>query len=184
MTLTHDDIVDPRVVPRWVEAGVSGVPRAAEWEYVTIVDIPELAGTTDPEMSFSVLPDGSVVGSGAECDAVVLERLAGSLGERLVAPFDAVAVRQGALRWALAGRRVNLEQIELPGGTGADEIMVAIGPDGSRTVVVDGQERDAFEGSLAEAVDALERFGRARHREFVARAANVAGRWELTVDPL
>ncbi len=182
--MTRDDIVDPRVVPRWVEAGVSGVPRPAEWEYVAIVDIPELQETVTGEIEFSVLPSGAVVrGKGIE-PGVVLERLASRVGEHVEAPLEAVAVRRGSVQWALAGRRVNLEQIDLPSGVDADEITVAVGPDGARSVVVDGEERETFDRLVGDAVDLLEREGRRRHSAFVARASKVGGRWDLTVDPL
>jgi hypothetical protein len=184
MTMTRDDIVDPRLVPRWVEAGVSGVPRPAEWEYVSIVDIPELAETITAEIGFSVLPNGVVVrGKGIELGPL-LERLASRIGEHVEAPLEAVAVRRGSLEWALAGRRVNLEHVDIPSGVEADEITVAVGPDGSRSVVVDGEERETFDAPLAEAIEALERDGRLRHPAFVARASNVGGGWDLTIDPL
>lgn len=182
--MTRDDIVDPRVVPRWVEAGVSGVPRPAEWEYVAIVDIPELQGTVTAEIGFSVLPSGAVVrGKGIE-SGELLDRLAARVREHVEAPLEAVAVRQGSLQWALAGRRANLEHIDLPPGVEADEITVAVGPDGDRSVVVDGDERETFDPLVGDAVEVLERAGRHRHSAFVARASKVGGRWDLTVDPL
>ena len=68
-------------------------------------------------------------------------------------PCEAVAVRQGSVQWALAGRRVNLEQIDLPSGVDADEITVAVGPDGVRSVVVDGEERETFGRLVGDAVE-------------------------------
>ena len=64
--MSREDITDPRVVPRWVEAGVSGVPRAAEWDDSAIVEIPELAGSPEAELGFAVLEEGTLVpGEGA-----------------------------------------------------------------------------------------------------------------------
>jgi hypothetical protein len=181
--MTHDDIVDPRVVPRWVEAGVSGVPRAAEWDHVTLVDIPELEAATVGEIAFQVLAGGEVVHDGGVGPAVV-DGLAAALGEHLVAPFEAIAVRQGALRWALAGKRVSLERIDLPSDLGASEITVARDPGGTLSVIVDGNEPTDLGGTLADVVADLAAIGESRHASFVVRAVEASGRWDLTVDPL
>ena len=52
--MRDEDIGDPRVVPRWVEAGVSGVPRGRDWDAVAVVDLPELEGSLASELSFRV----------------------------------------------------------------------------------------------------------------------------------
>ena len=182
--MNREDITDPRIVPRWVEAGVSGVPRAAEWDYSLIVAIPELVGSPEELISFGVLRDGSVVpGEGAETGPVV-DRLAAQLTEQLAAPFQAAAIRQSSDEWFLGGRRANLYPVTLPAGLDAAEITVAVGLDGARSVLVDGAEQSTLEGDLAAAADTLEEQGLSRHDAFVARAEHVGGGWKLTVDPL
>lgn len=182
--MSREDITDPRVVPRWVEAGVSGVPRAAEWDVSAMVEIPELAGSPEAELGFAVLEEGTLVPGEGAGPPTVLERLAAQLREQLPPPFEAVALRQGPQTWFLGGRRANVHGVELPDGLTATEITVAIGPDGERSVLVDGDDSVELTGPIAEAVERIEAAGRSRQRAFVARAVRAGARWKLTVDPL
>jgi len=181
--VTRDDIVDPRVVPRWVEAGVSGVPRAAEWDYVTIADVGELAGSITGEVAFEVLPGGEVTHA-TDVPRAAVELFAARLSAQLPPPFEGVAIRQGARRWAVAGKRASIERIELPAGLEANEITVVRDPEGSLSVLVDGEEPGETDGALAGAVATLDELGALRHRSFVVRAVSASGGWKLTVDPL
>ena len=100
----------------------------------------------------------------------VLDASAAQLREQLPPPFEAVAVRQGPQTWFLGGRRANVHGVELPDGLTATEITVAIGPDGGRSVLVDGDDPVELSGPFAEAVERFEAAGRSRQRAFVARA--------------
>lgn len=71
------------------------------------------------------------------------------------------------------------------GDIDAAEITLALGPDGSLTLLVDGEDAAAVTSALEAAASELERRGRERFPSFVARAERLpeAG-WVLTVDPL
>jgi hypothetical protein len=181
----EEDITDPRVVPRWVESGVSGLARAREWDATTALEVPELAELPISDLSFRVLDDGAVVRGEGEAPDAALDRLAASARRIARAPLEAHASRRGQREWALAVRELRLESVELPPGLGATEISVATSPDGGTTYLVDGEEVDSPAPELLEAFDLLERAGGRRFPAFVARAELVApGRWGLTIDPL
>ena len=183
--MSREDITDPRVVPRWVEAGVSGVARAAEWDVSLVVECPELAGAPDAEIRFAVLEDGTILSGEGGGAAPMPARLVEQLAEQLAPPFEATALRQGAREWFLGARRANLLPLALPESLGANEITVAVGPDGGRTVLVDGEDESAdAEPALLEAATAVEALGRARHDAFVAHATRAGHAWKLTIDPL
>ena len=183
--MPEEDIVDPRVVPRWVEAGVSGVPRGREWDAVAVVDLPELADAALSEIRFRVLEDGSISGAeGAAVPDLALRRLAAAVEEMLSPPYEALAARRGCHDWSIAARELRLEGIELPAALAAGEIVLAVPPGGERTLLVEGEEPAVMTPELEAAAAELERRGLARFDAFVARAERVGGRWELTIDPL
>jgi hypothetical protein len=182
--VSQEDITDPRVVPRWVEAGVSGVARAAEWDVSLVVELPDLAGTAEAEIHFAVLESGEVVPGDEVEPGPVLSRLAEQLREHLPPPFEATALRQGASEWFLGAKRANLLAVDLPDGLAAREITVAVGPEGERTLLVDGKEPDDLDPPTLEAAEAIEALARPRHGSFVARAVRGGGAWKLTIDPL
>lgn len=181
----EEDIVDPRVVPRWVPAGVSGVPRARDWDAVVLVDVPELTGDPVAELTFRVREDGTVDADGPAAPAAALARLAAALSGAVEPPYEARAARRDRSGWSAAARRLHSGTAELPLDLVAFEITVAIPPDGERLVLVDGEERERLDGALAAAADELERRGRERYETFVVRAERRSGeRWEVVVDPL
>lgn len=182
----EEDIVDPRVVPRWVPAGVSGVPRPRDWDAVVAVDVPELAGDPTADIAFRVLGDGTIVpGEDDGAGMAALERLAAALSAVVEPPYDARAARRDRTGWSAAARRLRSEAVELPSDLDATELAVAIPPDGERLVLVDGDEPERLDPALAVAADALERLGRERYATFVVRAARPpGGRWTIVVDPL
>jgi hypothetical protein len=180
-----DDITDPRVVPRWVEAGVSGIPRAREWDAVAVIEIPELEGLPLAELSLRVLGDGAVVAEEEDIPRAAVERLGAAAAAAVDPPCEAQASRRGGREWSLAVRGLRLIPIMLPGGIEAEELAVALAPEGSRTLLVDGEEVETPPPGFAEAFSLIEEHGREHHVAFVARAERVApGRWELTLDPL
>jgi len=182
--MSLDDIRDPRGVPRWMEVGISGVPRQREWDLVSIVDIPELDGAPVSELAFRLLDDERVAGAEpSDVPSSALSRLALLVAESLEPPCEVRAVRRGVLDWSLAARRISVELVDLPELEHVDDLVVALAPDGGRTVLVDGRELEP-EGPVEEASLHLQELGRRRFPAFVARAARSTAGWELTVDPL
>jgi hypothetical protein len=181
--MPEDDLAEPLAL-RWVEAGVSGLARRRDWDVVEVVEVAELVDRDLEEIRFGVLADGTLVVSSAEVDEQVLSGLADRLAPSVRPPYEAFAARHTRLEWSLAARELRTEEIELP-GLRADEVVVALGPEGTLELLVDGEEpRDRSE-ELAAAADRLEQLGRSRHRTFVVRARRAVGeRFALSVDPL
>jgi hypothetical protein len=183
--MSDEDIVDPRVVPRWVEAGVSGVPRGREWDAVATLELPELEAVSISELAFRVLEDGTVLTDEARLPPAALERLGAEAEAAVSLPCEALATRRGRRDWALAVRALRLERADLPPDLPAGELAVAVAPGGERTLLLDGEEPSLLTPELERAFGALEQRGQARYEAFVVRAERVGpDRWELTVDPL
>jgi hypothetical protein len=181
----EEDIVDPRVVPRWVPVGVSGVPRSRDWDAVVVAELPELEGDPLEEIVFVRLPDGSLGGFGSEVPASAVERLAAHLDPVLRPPYEARAVRRGTREWSVGARSVNVDLVALPESLEADTITLAVSPDGSSVLLVDGEEETSDSAELEAAAAELRRHGRLRAPAFAARAERIGpGCWTLTVDPL
>lgn len=176
--------LDPRAL-RWVEAGVSGLARSRDWDRVELLTVPELADDSIEEFQFGVLADRTVVAVAPPgIDPGLLERLAGRLSEALEGPVEAVAARRTRLEWSLAARVLRLEEVTLP-PLAADEIVVALGPDGQPAVLVDGEEPAGSTEALDVAVGRLRALGGERFDSFVVRARRLGpDRWAVSVDPL
>ncbi len=184
-TVREEDIVDPRVVPRWVPVGVSGVPRSRDWDTVTVIELPELEGLSLEEFAFLKLPDGSFGGLTAEVPASAVERVASLVDPLLDLPYEVRAARRGTHEWSIGARSVKTDLVALPSGLDAETITVAVAPDGSSTLFVDGDEPEILSDDLELAAAELVRQGRLRGPAFAARAERVGpGRWALTIDPL
>ena len=161
MPLPHDP------GPHWGEVGIHGLHRQREWDALTTVQAPEVAGD---ELWLVALPDGRIVVEEGDGDGT---RLAEAL--ELQRPFRARAVRREGAGWVVAGRR--LETVELVDDPGGDAIEVAWTGE-ERTVRIDGSP------TLA-GVPELEWLGSGRHRAFVVTAARLDGTtWEVAVTPL
>jgi hypothetical protein len=182
--VAEDPIGDPEAL-RWVEAGVSGLARRREWDAVELVSLPELAGLPLEDFRFALLADGTLVpGDDADVPEAVLERLAGRIRAALAPPFDAVAARHTREDWSVAARALRIDELELP-QVDSTELVVAVGPEGSATLLVDGEEAVAPSPAVGAAARELERVGRERYDSFVVRARRVAGsRFAVSVDPL
>jgi hypothetical protein len=167
---------------------VTGIPRLREWDAVTLVELPELAGDSLNEFEL----DASVDGVPATRDAArvpqeALERLAAELDAKLDRPYEARAVRYDETRFTVGARTVRPgETIDLPADLPGSSLEVVRAPDGERQISVDGEPLDpGDEARYAPAVELLERRGEARFESFVARADKAdGGRWTVTVDPL
>ena len=183
--MAADDVEDPGTAPPWALPGVSGTPRGRDWDAVASVDLPELQGSPLAEIVFLRLGDGTVEGFADDVPRASVERLAKALEEILEPPYEAYASRRGTRDWTVGARAVRLELATLPAGLEATEVMLAVGPDGSRTLLVDGEDWSGSTPEMDGAVRELERLGRARADAFVARAQRVGpSRWAVSVDPL
>jgi len=141
----------------WDASGIHGLQRPREWDAVTAVDVPELAGD---RLEFVALSSEKLVRVEGVGDP---GPLAAALGRELSPPYRAEAVRRGGTLWAVAGRRIEIA--DLPGVVG-EEIELAVHGE-ERTLRVDG---DWVEGSIP----ALER------PDHVVRARRIAGEsWEV-----
>lgn len=182
--MADDPIHDPEAL-RWVEAGVSGLARRREWDAVEVVAVPELEALPLEEFRFGQLADGTVVpGDQAPVPAAVLSTLAAQATAWVSAPFEALVVRRTRREWSFAVRSLRLDEIELP-PIDAAELVVAIGPDGEATLVIDGDEPTELSPELGVAVEVLLELGRARFEAFVVRGRRTVGtRWAVSVDPL
>ena len=173
------ELGDPRAF-RWVEAGVSGLARAREWDATGFVELPELAAD---ELELEVRADGAKGAAGVPAPALAaLLAAADELAER---PYTLRAVRQGPVEWALGVVALAVDEVALPAVDG-DSIEIARPPDGDRLVLVDGEEPpEPHEPLLAAVVALLEERARARFQCYAIRADRVKGeRWDVTIDPL
>ena len=161
MPLPHDP------GPHWGEVGIHGLHRQREWDEVTVVEAPEVAGD---DAWFVVLADGGILREEGAADPAVL---AASL--TLGPPLRAHAVRRDGALWAVGARRIETAELSRdPGGS-----RVELSWDGvERTVRIDG------EPTLA-GVPELERLGAARFGAYVVTAARLVGSiWEVAIAPL
>jgi len=153
---------EPSSRPPWDAAGIHGLARAREWDFVTTVEAPELRG--ERAVFVCIAPGRLAVEEGPPG----LEQLAAAVEAGLAPPFRAEAVRREGSLWAVAARKVEL--VSLP-GTPGEEIELTC-HHGQRTLMIDDER--SF-GSIP----ALER------AEHVVRARRVEGElWEVETDPL
>ena len=186
-SMREHDITDPRVVPRWVESGVSGVPRNREWDMSALVAVPELDGARAFEFEFAAFADGAVrIEGDVRLPPEAVERLGREVERALAPPYTARAVRHGRREWFLAARALRATLLALPPGVPAESLEVVLSPEGERVALVDGEIVAPFvDRPVEEALRELERRGRERFQAFVARADKLdEERWQLTVDAL
>jgi hypothetical protein len=130
-------------------------------------------GIEGEQVSFDVLPDGTVLVEQEEGDTT-LAPLADAVEEELPPPYRARAVRQGVDLWAVGARKI--EVVSLPGQNG--EKLELVMRDGGRTLTVDGKVEFG-------SVHALEELAGARSEDYVVRAERLDGDWwEVKIDPL
>ena len=151
------------------EAGVHGIHRQREWDFVGTTLAP---GVADDRVVFVVLPDGTLLieeGAGGE-----IEPLAEVVGDGLEVPHRVIAVRQEGDRWGVAANRI--EVVQLPALSG-DEITLTR-RDGDRELLVDGAE-------VVDSLPPLEDIGDARYDDYVLEAERLDGDlWEVRITPL
>ena len=113
--------------PRWGAAGIHDVPRPRQWDAVVTVET-EL----DAERAaFIAVPDGTIVIEDGPDD---VRPLADAIETALHPPYRAEALRRSEGVWAVAGRRIQVVQLQHEG----DDLEVAIRGD-ERSVTVDGE---------------------------------------------
>jgi hypothetical protein len=153
--------------PHWGEVGIHGLHRVREWDLVTTVEAPLVAGE---EAWFVVLEGGRVLVQDGADDPSPL-----AAAVTLSPPYRASAVRRDGGLWVVAARVIETARLDDdPGGA-----RLEVTWDGSeRTVRIDG------EPTLA-GVRELERIGAARHATYIVTASRLEGRvWEILVAPL
>jgi hypothetical protein len=150
------------------EAGVHGIHRQREWDFVGTTFAP---GVADDRAVFVVLPDGTLL---IEEGGGEIEALAEIVADDLDVPHRIVAVRQEGDRWGVAANRIEVvEETGLPG----DEITLTR-QGGDRQLIVDGVAAE-------EPVTALQRMAEERYDEYVLEAERLGGDlWEIRITPL
>jgi hypothetical protein len=110
-------------------AGITGVPRAREWDVVASAECPALLGD---ELSFATLADGTLILDGDQPEGAVAP-LADAVEHRLAPPYRAEALRRSETVWAVAARHVLLRSLPSEAGEHVDASRVA----GETTVLND-----------------------------------------------
>lgn len=158
-------------LPRWGEVGIHGVHRPRRWDAVVSAEAAELSGEA---LTFTVLPDGTLLADVDDLPDGALAPLADAVEAELEPPYRAEAVRHDTV-WAVAAKRI--EVVEVDEEVDGDEIELSRRA-GERMLLVDG--RPAF-GSLR----ALERLAGERFDDYVVRATRLdENLWEVAVAPL
>lgn len=184
-----DDVLEPRTVPAWLEAGVSGLPRARSWDAVVTVDVPQLRDTPLTRVSFQVIASGDIEIVGTEGAAGVADEplsiLVAHATASLPPPLEARAVRTGNGQWSIASRTTKRELADIDLPPDVDIVTVARAPDGDLTVQVDGELVIDFAGTLAAIVTSIIERAEADHDAFVATLERFSSTSiSLSVDPL
>jgi hypothetical protein len=150
---------------------VHGIPREREWDAVASAQAPDLPGE---ELEYVALEDGTLVVDEDIPDGA-LSPLADALEGQIAAPYHGYAFWKEDDVWTVAAKRVQV--VEVPEDVPGDEVELAVN-DGSRTLVVDGEE------SRAE-IPSLESFASQQFGSFVLHASRLDDTlWEVTVLPL
>jgi len=184
-----DDVPEPRTLPAWLEAGVSGVPRERSWDAVVTAEMPELRGSKLTRVSFQVIAPGQVeiVGTEGASDVTreALSALVAHATGSLAPPLEARAIRTSNGQWSIAARTTKRRPagIELP--KGIDLMSVACAPDGELTVHIDGELVIDLAGDAAATASEVIEEAESEHSAFVATLERFSsGRVGLSIDPL
>ena len=153
------------------QVGITGLHRLREWDASAAVEAPGLGGD---ELSFVVLPDGSLLVD-EEVEEAPLAPLADAVEERLRPPYRARAIRRHGDVWAVAANSIGV--VDLGADVEGDELEL-VSRGGERSLTVDGAR--TF-GSVPQ----LERLAESRSPDYVVHASRLDGSlWEVRVDRL
>jgi hypothetical protein len=157
--------------PALDEAGITGLHRFREWQATATVEAPGLEGD---EVSFVVLPDGSVLVD-EEAGDTPLTALAEALEVQLAPPYRAHGVRRRGDVWAVGANPI--EVVDLRPDVEGDELEL-VWSGGERSLAVDGAR--SFRS-----IPQLEELAARRSTDYVVHASRLDGSlWEVRVTPL
>jgi len=153
--------------------GISGVPRAREWDAVDSTDAPDLRGD---EVHFVALGDANrtLIVDEDEPDGSVAP-LADAIEETLDPPYRAVGRRQSDAVWSVGAVRVDI--VELSGDVAGDSIELT-SVDGRRELKMDGNDSTVD-------VPALDEIGARQSSDYALRAERLTDTtWVVDTDAL
>ena len=155
--------------PLFDNPAFTGNARPRRWDAVGVVDAPGIGGD---EVSFVVLPDGSLIVDEEEGDSD-LGPLADAVEQQLPRPYRALAKRQDGTTWAVSAAAVQVAEFRAAG----DYIDLTKTAAGTQ-LLVDGSPASGT-------VPALERLGDAVGEAYAIHAERLdADVWEVGVSAL
>ena len=157
----------PALEDLWLRA----MARPGEYDTVVTVHAPEIPGDS---VSFATLPSGDVIVDSEQSDAD-LTAFAEAVEEHLKPPYRVIARRHEEDVWSVAGRGIDVLELDFAGGDGIELASV----DGAIERKVDGEPYD-------EPIPVLEKAGEAANGEdYVVQAERLDGNlWEVRASPL
>ena len=157
----------PALEDLWLRA----MARPGEYDTVVTVHAPEIPGDS---VSFATLPSGDVIVDSEQGDAD-LTAFAEAVEEHLKPPYRVIARRHEEDVWSVAGRGIDVLELDFAGGDGIELASV----DGAIERKVDGEPYD-------EPIPVLEKAGEAANGEdYVVQAERLDGNlWEVRASPL
>jgi hypothetical protein len=134
--------------PRTGIAGVTGIPRPAQWDVVSAAEAPDLTGDA---VHFVALAGGDLLVD-EDVPEGSLGPLADAVEHELRPPYRAEGIRHEEAVWAVAATQVDV--VELPGLDTADSIE-ASSVDGVSSVTIDGASGARLPAGLAALTESL-----------------------------
>ena len=157
----------PELEDLWLRA----MARPGEYDTVVTVHAPKIPGES---VAFATLPSGELIVDSEQGDAD-LSPFAEAVEEHLAAPYRVIARRHEEDVWSVAGRGIDVLELDFAGGDGIELASV----DGAIERKVDGEPYD-------EPIPVLEKAGEAANGEdYVVQAERLDGNlWEVRASPL
>lgn len=157
----------PELEDLWLRA----MARPGEYDTVVTVHAPEIPGES---VAFATLPSGELIVDSEQGDTD-LSAFAEAVEEHLKPPYRVIARRHEEDVWSVAGRGIDVLELDFEGGDGIELASV----DGTIERKVDGEPYD-------EPIPVLEKAGQAANGEdYVVQAERLDGNlWEVRASPL
>jgi hypothetical protein len=157
----------PELEDLWLRA----MARPGEYDTVVTVHAPKIPGES---VAFATLPSGELIVDSEQGDAD-LSAFAEAVEEHLKPPYRVIARRHEEDVWSVAGRGIDVLELDFEGGDGIELASV----DGTIERKVDGEPYD-------EPIPVLEKAGQAANGEdYVVQAERLDGNlWEVRASPL